>query len=155
MTRLGEYLVKKELIPIYSEDLRPIILPPRGGYPALHGDWFINNSDIKIMSGLHITNFINSDMTSGRASCLAYVIDESIISYKNKTRQATKMQVDVDGVFFETILWPDWESETGVANSGFKKTPVVLIYEKRNNRCNLKNAVRLIDSGTEEIYNVL
>jgi DNA polymerase III alpha subunit len=157
MSDLGEYLIKKELIPIYSEDLRVIMLPHRKGFPGYHGEWLVGKAgaEYKIVDGDQITNFMTSDTANGERCCIGYVIDESIISYKNKTRQATKMQVDVGGTFFETVLWPDFNEESGAAPSGFKGLPVMMRFFNKYGKCTLKAVMPLIKKEQLEKYNVL
>ena len=157
MSDLGDYLVKKELMPIYSEDLRLIMLPHRKGFPGSHGEWLVGRAgaEWKVLDGDQMTNFMTSDTVNGERCCIGYVIDENIISYKNKTRQATKMQVDVGGTFFETVFWPDFNDESGVAPSGFKGLPVMMRFYNKYGKCSLKAVIPLIKKEQLETYNVL
>lgn len=157
MTDLGEYLAKKELIPVYSDDLRRITLPARRGYPSDKGYWELPPFP-PVISGEELAQLMHRSeegySVSGEFSCIAYVLDEKIINYKHGTRQATKMDVDINGEFLETILWPEWDGN-GVAPSGFKKMPVLLRYKGNGNRFSLKAVVPLVNKNDIGTYNVL
>ena len=157
MTGLGEYLVKKELIPIISEDLRPFMLPARNGAPHQHGYWYLKSFP-PVVSGDQITFLMDKAQVQGGVngsfSCIGYVIDESIITYKDGKKQATKMHVDVGGEFFETILWPKWNQED-VSPSGFKKLPVLLTYKGKGDRFGLESVVPLLKKDQLGKYNVI
>jgi len=154
-TPLGDYLMKKVLIPIYSEDLRPIMLPPRDGTLLSNGAWKVN--DYVVVNGKQIQNVraktIHSAASYGEITCIAYVIDEKIINYKNKTKQATKIFVDSGGEFFEDVLWPSWGEN--VSASGFKNVPVLLVYKMTPDRLQLTNIVPLLQKEEFGKYNTL
>jgi len=157
MKPLGMYLLKKELIKVYSEDLRPIMMPPRGGAPSS-----INPTDWEI-GGFVVTSaemiFRYKEASAKKVgeecevACLGYVLEEKLISYKNKTKQATKMTVDVGGTFFEDVLWPARGTET--SPSGFKGFPVMMIYRFTNNWASLIKVVPLLHKDQLSNYNVL
>lgn len=154
MTPLGEFMAKKELIPVYSEDLRPVVLPPRNGLYNRHGFWELRGYPI-IMSGSQAAYFMHKAETSGNAqgdfTVVAYVIDEKVITYRGN-KQATKMYVDCGGEFFETIQWPPWGED--VAPSGFKKMPVLLNYKGKGDRVNLVSVVPLLHRDQLGHYNI-
>ena len=156
MTALGEYLIKKELIPVISEDLRPLTLPARGGSPHRHGYWDLKSFP-PIISGSQISYFIDqADLgtAQGEFSSLGYVIDEKIITYQGGNKQATKLYVDCGGEFFETILWPGW-NKGNIAVSGFKKLPVILTYKGTGTRVSLESVTPLIKKDQLKTYNML
>jgi len=157
MTDLGAFLAKKELMPIVSEDLRPKMIPARKGSFHQNGYWFLKGF-APIISGGQMSVFLNRAETSGNAwgtlSCVAYVLDEGTIVYKNGKKQATKMQVSCDEQFFEAILWPKWGAEN-MAPSGFKKMPVILTYKGAGDRVKLESVVPLLNKNQLGVYNVL
>lgn len=141
---LGMYLVRKGLISIYSDDLRSIMLPYRGGEITDSGDVW------RLKSGGKITYIVDGWMiedlkaaaenrigTEMRDVCvLGYVIEEKAKPYKNKTKQATTMVVDVNGTFYEEILWPS--RDTAKAPMGFKGLPCLFTYDSTQDRVFLK-----------------
>ncbi len=144
---LGKYMKKKELIKIFSDDLRPIMLPARNGFISEVGLWKINNTlviDYEQINKLRQLSEQGKGMTVD-IQCLAYVIDESIINYKNKTKKATKMNVDVNGSFFEEVLWPAWGEDT--SPSGFKGQPVLMVYRSKEDRFSLIKVLPLIEKS--------
>lgn len=158
ITPLGRYLAKKQLINVYSEDLRPLILYPRGGR-QIEGDVWVTQDGIYILNGTDLLNFRDNDIKSYKSEismgCIAYVIEEKIIQYQNKTKQATKITVDVNGIFFEDVLWPVWK--TNIAPSGFKGLPVLMIYKHRYNngfysKLGLKQIIPYINADDKKIY---
>jgi len=157
MTSLGELLIKKELVPVTSEDLRPYMVPPRKGWINQNGYWELKGFP-PIISGRQVSYFINKaeidKNAQGEFSCIAYVIDEKPITYKGGKKQATKMQVNVGGEFMETILWPKWNEED-IAPSGFKKIPVLLTYKGKGDRVSLESCLPLLKKEQLGTYNVL
>lgn len=136
----GLYLVKKKVLPTYSIDLRPLILINKGGYPdKKHPVWVLGQN--RVFDGIAIRRLRElSEAGKGywiNAMAVAYVVDESIISYQNNSKQATKMFVDINGEFFETILWPKFDDETGMAPKGFKDKIVLLTYRSKPDRFSL------------------
>lgn len=157
ITELGTYLVKKDLVPVFSDDLRRLMVPARGGSIHRRGYWEMGSYPM-VLSGIQIQNFIQKaedyENAYGYVSCIGYVIDEKLIEYQGGTKTATKLNVDVGGDFFETVLWPKWDV-SNTSPSGFKKMPVLLIYNGRGNRVNLETVIPLIEKDKLGLYNVL
>lgn len=157
MNPLGMYMLKKELIKVYSDDLREIMLPARGGSRSEQYEDEWNVSGLRIVSSNIIETYKRA--TSLKAGvdcelcCLAYVLDESFINYKNKTKQATKINVDVGGDFFEEVLWPDRDAD--IAPSGYKGFPVLLVYKFSKEWSSLKKVIPLLDKSQLSDYSVL
>jgi DNA-directed DNA polymerase III PolC len=140
-SHLGKYLLKKQLIQVYSQDLRSIVLPNRGGkcsaakvspdsemwytqdgIPVLDGnqlEYFKNKFNQGVPTYLLVNQFdkllpansesINLSQISQderRFYTVAYVISEKSFPYKNKTKYANKLVLDINGFFSEEILWP-------------------------------------------------
>jgi DNA polymerase III alpha subunit len=162
LTALGEYMIKKQLVNVYSADLRPVILPERGG-TVTDRTWCLNDGT-KCLDGHHLLDFKNM-VESGlfqkpaTVAAIAYVVDEKPKPYANKTKQANVLYLDVNGTFFEEILWPDWEAND--SPTGFKGVPVILIYEtyyskkKETYVMSLKHVVRTIEDKALFSYSTM
>jgi hypothetical protein len=145
VSSLGKYLLRKQLIQIHSEDLRPILLSNRGGkersikaadrkgwftqdhYPVLDGnqiEWIKNsvaNGADNYVLAQRLDYLLPEDTMlpkpsiigeSSRIFCgIAYVISEKALAYKQKTRQATKLVLDINGFFTEEVLWPSYQMQ--------------------------------------------
>lgn len=156
ITAWGRYLAKKQIIDVYSEDLRPILLPHRGCQLVKGGFWKAQDG-IFIVSGQNL-QYLKDKTSIGMAqpcvvAVVAYIVDEKIINYKNKTKRATKMFCDINGSFFEEILWPAYKTDE--APSGFKGLPVRIQYEFTMDRYFVKSVAPLIDRSKIELYNVV
>lgn len=155
ITELGRYLTKKDLIKVYSDDLRPIMLPSRGGALSPVGFWRING--VPVFDHVQINNLkdlaANKKGATCEVGCIAYVIDESIINYKNKTKKATKMNVDVNGGFFEEVFWPAWGEDS--APAGFKGLPVLFVYKGTQDRFSLRKVIPLLKKEELGKYNII
>jgi DNA polymerase III subunit alpha len=155
---LDDYMARKKLMDIYSEDLRKIILPRRFGKSDSLGynngnNYYIKASavdqdghDITCASGemIEMARLMAEEQRCPEMSFVAvgYVIDESSIQYQQKTKTATKMTLDVNGVFYEDVLWPAWGDTE--SPSGFQSLPVLLFYKSTFNRLSLKKIIPLI-----------
>jgi DNA polymerase-3 subunit alpha len=155
---LGKFLLRKQLVQIHSEDLRPIMLPNRGGkilplkyrdhltgwftqdgYPVLDGNQ-VEYLKEKLQHGSSVSEVcrqfdmllqdlggFQSPAWTGpeerRFYTIAYVISEKAFPYKNKTKTANKLVLDINGFFTEEMLWPPKDSDS--AELGFKNLPVL------------------------------
>lgn len=159
MTSLGTYMLKKELIRIYSEDLRELVLGNRGAYKDRFGRWRLRmaQGDVPIMTGDEIeslkTRAKEAIGLEGSFGCVAYVVEEKAQMYANKTKQMTKLVVDVGGVFYEEVLWPKYQ-ETH-SQTGFKGYPVIMVYNGKIDRFSLSKVVRLLSKEQIGLYNVV
>jgi DNA polymerase III alpha subunit len=168
MTELGKYYAKKQLIKVYSKDLRELMLSAakRGGKKKNDNEWIINidHRKIPIVGGEFITA-IKTQISSGKGmfmphgmdvfGVLAYVIDEKTKQYKNKTKQATFLTVDVNGYFYEEPVWPSQEDDS--APTGFKDLPVLIIYEKSRDGSRLytKKPIKLLEQKDIDSFNMV
>jgi DNA polymerase-3 subunit alpha len=164
MTTLGAYLAKKEIMPIYSEDLRPIMLPARGGKPDPQSTAWVLANGIKCIDGRSFKYFeeaaIAGRLPEGfKCTFIAYIIDEKVKPYAKKTKKMTELSMDIGGCFTQTVLWPAYEES--VAQTGFKKRPCVLYYEvyfskkKQEWVFALKGVSPLIPKEQLGIYNIV
>jgi hypothetical protein len=81
---------------------------------------------------------------------VAYVIDEKPFPYRNKTKQATRLHFDVNGYFFDEMLWP--RNDENVAISGFKGLPVLLILRDTDKRQSIEKIIPLLKKDDLENY---
>lgn len=135
-----KYRVVKELIPIWSRDLRKIVLPAMGcaeptkdSYWIYAGKLYLDFPGLEAMcdkykNAYDIMNsrqgewaakdFVKAMLKKLAPVTLAYVIEEKTKSYANKTKQMTQLLIDVSGSFQEAVLWPPFEGN--IAATGFK-----------------------------------
>lgn len=188
VSSLGKYLLKKELIQIHSEDLRPIMLTRRGGRqmpltmnPELSG-WFTQDG-YPVLDGNQLEYFKSKfqeemplkDMVSRfdmllpynnqkyepsklaederRFYVLAYVISEKAFPYKNKSKYANRMVLDINGFFTEEMLWPPKDKDT--AELGYKKRPVLASFYIGPRGVSLGSVNSLLTDVELEKYNML
>lgn len=160
LTKLGEYMIKKQLVNVYSDDLRPLMLPARGGRNSAK-TWFLSDNTICLEG--HELDYIKRQVDAGKygadrvMSAVAYVIDEKAKPFQNKSKRATILYLDVNGTFFEEIFWPDWGSTE--APMGFRGQPVILTYNTYYSKTKgavvmgLKQVTKMIREDEIEKYN--
>lgn len=179
ITALGKYMIKKQLIPVYAQDLRNIMLPNHGGkivessrfnrWVVQHGeniDYYgratpnyvevYDGNQIEYYKGRDVTGeFKNIDQTTGEETraCVAYVLEEKAFPYKNKTKQATRLFLDVNGYFYEEMLWPKKDDVN--AETGFKGLPVLIIYRDTEKRMGIQKIIRLLKKEDLDRYNMV
>lgn len=167
MTKLGQYMAKKQLVKMYSTDLRPIMLPKRGAVKALNKSfWNIGVEvygkplQVPVYGCDRFNAILNKTESQGfpegskyTFAVLAYTIDENTFTYKNKSKQATKIWIDVDGVIKEEVIWPS--RDASIAATGYKDIPVLIVYNLTGpDKLRLNKIVPLIDKSKIKQYNV-
>lgn len=188
ISALGKYLLRKQLIQIYSEDLRPVMLPARGcverpirmdgatgwftqdGFPVLDGN-LLEYFKTKLAQKVPLTSLIRqfdtllaqgvdnwqqpavTNETERRFYVLAYVISEKSFPYKNKTKYANRMVLDVNGFFTEEMLWPPKDADE--APMGFKSVPVLASFYMGTRGVQLGNVYPLLEEQHLEKYNMI
>lgn len=162
MTQLGQYLSRKQIMPTYSEDLRKIMLPKRGGsiHPKSPEVWLLTNG-VKCVDGDRLAllkELAEKDQIKEweEVSLIGYVIEETVKDYQNKSKTRTILTVDFNGVFEEIVIWPPYGEND--SPTGFKKKPTLfyyqVVYSKKNRQreLRLKSAVPLISTEQLETY---
>lgn len=185
---LGKYLLKKNLVQIHSEDLRPVMLHNRGaklvrtrmngseewftqdGFPVLDGN-FLEYFKTKVSLGVPVSNLIRQfDMLlpegaervfqpsivgefERRFYTLAYVISEKSFPYKNKSKYANRMVLDVNGFFTEEMLWPGKDKDS--AEMGYKNMPVLASFYMGTRGVSLGSIHPLLAESDLEKYNMV
>jgi DNA polymerase III subunit alpha len=162
VTSLGEYMLRKQLVSIYSDDITPIVMPNRGGYQDQQGRWRMQprpeeRHGTPLMTGEEIQRCKDrADAGMGYdmwCAAVAYVIEEKAKMYQNKTKQATVLFVDIAGVFFEEIVWPKYG--TNMAATGYRGLPVILLFKSTQDRFQIKKIYPILDKTQIDTYNVL
>jgi DNA polymerase-3 subunit alpha len=144
---LGRYMIKKQLIQIYSQDLRPTVLPNRGGkhynkngYSWWQWKWadesntyyhghseqmvdIIDGSKFEIFKSQAEAGAFTKPRTIGM---VAYVIDEKVKDYANKSKTRNELSLDAGGLFYQETLWPNYGEFK--ADSGYKGLICVVLY---------------------------
>jgi len=162
VTSLGEYLLKKELVSVYSDDITSLVMRNRGGYQDNYGRWRMRPREgelqgTPLMTGEEIQR-CKDRAEAGMGydmwfAAVAYVNDEKAKPYQNKSKQATILFVDISGIFFEEIVWPKYGTNT--APSGFKGQPVILLFLSTQDRFQIKKILPLLDKNELGKYNVM
>lgn len=165
ITELGRYVAKKQLIDFYSEDLRPLVMQSRGGV-LINGSWYhksfneINKiysaeelEETHILAKEHKLLLKEEDYIFG---AVGYVISEKTFQYQNKTKQATKIIVDVGGYFYEEVIWPSYDGPEKQAPTGFDKNICQIWYEfsPRHGNIKVKTIAKLIDKNSVVGYHL-
>jgi DNA polymerase III subunit alpha len=186
---LGKYLLRKQLVQIHSEDLRPLMLKNRGGrqvpirantemsgwftqdgYPVLDGNQ-LEYFKSKIGDEIPLTQlcrqfdmllpydadqYFQPSVTAEferRFYVLAYVISEKSFPYKNKTKYANRMVLDINGFFTEEMLWPPKDKDS--ADLGFKKMPVLASFYMGSRGVSLGSVTPLLAEQDLEKFNMV
>jgi DNA polymerase III subunit alpha len=188
VSTLGEYLLKKQLIQIYSTDLRSVMLSNRGGkqlpiripgatgwftqdgYPVLDGNqleyfkaevanevpttYIVRRFDMLLPDGAE--NYYQPSVTGEserRFYVLGYVISEKSFPYKNKSKYANRMVLDVNGFFTEEMLWPAKDKDS--AEMGYKNIPVLASFYISSRGVSLGSVHPLLAESDLERYNMI
>lgn len=159
ITPLGIYLIKKELINIYSEDVRSLVLGNRGARIE-NGRWVLQNN-VQVIDGNEFETIKGQvergTLGDGYYAMIAYVVKERTFTYKGKSKQASELILDVNGKFFKEVLWPPYQGN--VAASGFNKQLVVVYIKIRRDRngkgrIGVDSVAKLIDDKDAGKYNI-
>jgi DNA polymerase-3 subunit alpha len=158
VTALGKFLMKKELISIYSEDLRPLIMRNRHGIKQ--GFCWYTQNGVQILSGqeLEIAKKAQKDGKFYRNltfAAIGYVIKERCFTYKNKTKQATELVIDFNGIFTKEVLWPPYNDEEGTeAPHGFQDKPVIAYFFVNSRKFQLDKVISFAGENEKEKYKI-
>jgi len=134
LSEVQKYANKKQIVPIYSQDQRKLVLPKLGGTRDSSESpvWFkeddegrpeifVSTSSFDTMvKAVDKETFINPSArpVGFYISTVSYVVEEKTKSYQGKTKQMTQLMLDTCGDFKEAVLWPSYEGT--VAETGFK-----------------------------------
>lgn len=155
MTTFSRYMLKKSLVKMYSEDLRPMILPSVGGFISA-GQWKLKSHTMKYKNEINYLNgrdfSVFKDNVENKENFLlpydvyfglvAYILDEKTFTYQGKSKQATKVWIDVNGYVSEEVIWPDYG--TNMAKYGYKNN-ICLIIMRANEGRDGKNRLGIYD----------
>jgi DNA polymerase-3 subunit alpha len=183
ITDLGRYMIRKKVVSIYSADLREKMLPCRGGrfvtgkYNNSMKFW-ITQDRLLVIDGNQM-EWIKDMLQSGKyeeltsrlelfapdgvnltfdnrnyfVATLAYVVSESALPYKNKTKQATKLVLDANGYFSEEVLWPAFNAD--IAQMGYEGLPCLAVYRLNEKSVSLQELKPLLRQEEIDKLNVL
>jgi DNA polymerase-3 subunit alpha len=162
ITDLGRYLVQKQLVPLYSIDLRPILLKNRGGWVSGNTCYVKSpeTPNLPVLDGNQIEYIkkrveakidLPKDKDCRYYGAIAYVVGEKTWDYKQKTKTATKITIDINGYFFEEVIWPAWEEST--APNGFKNLPVLVVYKESARGLSISRIQPLLHKDEIKKYN--
>ena len=97
---------------------------------------------------------------------IAYIISEKALPYKNKSRQATKLVIDVNGFFSEEVLWPFGkvmvpqadgtvtEEDVTQAPMGFKGLPAIIKFKISKRGISMTGVIPLLKQEELEKYDM-
>lgn len=162
MTELDRYLIKKQLVPVYSIDIRKLLLSQRGGR-IVNGNCYLTvpeDPNLMILDGNQLydlkdkfTNFKYTRLLPPEKryyGVIGYILQERAKPYRNKSKQATVVTFDCNGYFFTDILWPKYNESQ--APMKFKKMPCLIIYEETATRFSISRIQPLIDPSESKVY---
>lgn len=155
VTSLGKFLMKKELISIYSEDVRPLIMQNRYGIKEGFS-WYTENG-VQILSGQEL-EIAKEAQRNGKIyknttyAGIGYVVKERCFTYKNKTKQATELVIDFNGVFTKEVLWPPYDSEVSEAPHGFQDKLVIAYFYANTKKFQLDKIISLTSDQEKDRY---
>ncbi len=106
---LARYVLRRSILPVYSEDVRPTLVEL--GYPNFtrtddifyfHETVIVNAKHLRHLETLHPVphNGIQA------VAAVAHVVETRTFNYSNATKTATEMVLDVEGESFKVVAWP-------------------------------------------------
>lgn len=151
LREIDQFLLKKELMPVISTDLRRFVLSAKGLTPPQkkHLPW--RNRSSMWIDGVQLEYFRaameKDDTFEGRMGCelktISYIIEESTKTYANKSKQMTKILLDTNGLFGENVVWPPFGEN--VAPTGFKNqiAEITWKFNKKRNELTIKKIEKI------------
>lgn len=134
------YKIVKELIPVISQDLRPLVLPRLGAEyldnpPSIwkfRNKYYVSGQARHNCLDLMLSNKESVDLLNRQIKTISYVIDEKTKMYSNKTKQMTQLLIDSGGIFDEAVVWP--QGNSSAALTGFKNKIVEITWQINTRR---------------------
>jgi DNA-directed DNA polymerase III PolC len=113
-TSIKQFLMKKAVFPTMNLDLHKIILNRENTtllLPATFGMKLVGKNgrdEYPLLTGEDIQEMdANMHSQDVEAAAAAYVVETREFSYKNNTKKALSMTLDISGYITEKVLWPD------------------------------------------------
>jgi DNA polymerase III alpha subunit len=138
MNPIKDFALKKSIFPTMPMDLTDIIRENAENVKIINteaGDYAINsqNREIRMVNGKMYQRIKNLPHQPGSQKsvdfCMAcYVVEAKEFSYKDNTRKALRLIVDIDGHLEEFVQWPDYESGELTYPDGLKKNSVIFLF---------------------------
>jgi len=159
-------MFKKQVLSIYSDDLRELILPHLLGrgvdkVESSNGHlWRLNGHIVHCWPKLQqLEDFAWSPDFDGDYYFIGFVVDERVFRYsKNNCKQATELMIDMNGHFYKQVYWPPYTEEKdaeSIAPSGFFNLPVLLCYNVYRGKVKFKSAELILARDKLEKYTTL
>lgn len=153
LTPLTRFQMQKTILPIYSESVLPILYRTGvDGVSHLNGEYFYRpeeastvrdikaqktkgNTDklleeLPFVSGAQLKYFNEEyEIYDGQylgCAVAAYIVSERRFNFKNGTRTAMELVLDVDGEQFSFVKWPSYETGRLVAPQGLDGSVAVV-----------------------------
>jgi hypothetical protein len=101
---IERYQLKKEILPSFSEDIRKLISDPRVTGNTLYHD----GDSYRIVGGQLLSTLQTGfgGKTVQTVAALGYVVSFEKRTYQG-SKEMAKFKIDIDGLTFELIKWPD------------------------------------------------
>jgi hypothetical protein len=151
-------MFKKKVLSIYSEDIRGLFFPEvmrllgkSATFSA--GKVFVNGIETKVLDWFELEaakSFPDEDVN---ICAVGYVVGERPFQYKNKTKQATELTIDIGGAFYKEVIWP--QKDANVSPVGFKKNPVFIQYSTYKDKLSLSKVTKLLSAEEISKYHVI
>lgn len=143
---LGRYMAKKDVIPIFGMDIRPILNHPdvtldSDTYYYHYVDW--NKSafgegkeSVELVSGVTLQTYESqTEFGWGGITCaiVGYVEDCEVFSYAKKTKSAKKFFLETCGLRREMVKWPEENGEIPKSVLDIQKGSIVACVIRKYN----------------------
>jgi len=141
-TSIKQFLMKKAVFPTMNLDLHKIILNRENKTPLLPSSFGMrlmrstDKREYPLLTGEDIQELDSTMLQEGdvEVAAAAYVVETREFSYKNNTKKALSMTLDISGYITEKVLWPDRITNELNYPKELKKGCVgIFLFQKRAN----------------------
>jgi hypothetical protein len=158
ITPRDRYMFRKKILSIYSEDIRqlfwPEIIREFGKNAQFHnGKLYVNSKETNILDWYELEvakRYVDANVDT---YAVGYVVSERPFMYKNKTKQATEIIIDVGGSFYKAVIWP--KHDQNISPVGYKDQPVLLWYNVYKGALSLYKIYPLLTKTELAKYSVI
>jgi hypothetical protein len=95
---------------------------------------------------------MNSYAGYGVVAAIGFIVKEKVKEYHGKQKAMTSLMLDINGHFFDEVLWPEWGKDR--ANSGFDGKPCLVVYKIKTKGVDISKVIPLIKDEETERYNI-
>ena len=138
MDPIKDFTLKKSIFPTMPMDLTDIIRENAENVQIINtqeSDYAINslNREVRLVNGKMYQRIKNLPHQPGSQKsvnfCMAcYVVEAKEFAYKNGSRKALRLIVDIDGHLEEFVQWPDYETGELSYPEGLNKNSVIFLF---------------------------